>query len=28
MLIDVATADLKHQFEDALPRLLKTQNAT
>jgi hypothetical protein len=27
MLIDVATADLKHSFEDALPRLLKTQNA-
>jgi phosphoribosylformylglycinamidine synthase len=27
MLIDVATTDLKQKFEDALPRLLKTQHA-
>ncbi|MGD1072087.1 MAG: phosphoribosylformylglycinamidine synthase subunit PurL [Bryobacteraceae bacterium] len=27
MLIDVPTTDLKHTFEEALPRLLQTQNA-
>jgi hypothetical protein len=27
MLIDVPTTDLKHTFEEALPRLLKTQHA-